>query len=312
MKRPPIIVIQLVHIVGPLKGEIQEFIEPAISIGRHPSCQVRFPADLATVSRKHAEITREGNQFKLIDRSANGTFVNGKQVKEALLKDGDVLEFSRGGPKVSFLTQMKEESYAPPAPPPSKEQPLPSKKEPVIAPPEAIRPAPEKRKAVVSEPVRPSAEPPEEKIAIQIVKAPLTIQYGPTLRTYKQVPVTIGKNPKCDFQVETPSILDRHAQIFFSQNQYWIKDLTGQRSVQINRQPIGLQSPLKPDDELSFTPQGPSFRFLGGGRLAEVAAPPVEEPPGPRSVREDIPQRPTPEAKPSEGLFSKVKKLFES
>jgi len=118
MKRPPIIVIQLVHIVGPLKGEIQEFIEPAISIGRHPSCQVRFPADLATVSRKHAEITREGNQFKVIDHSANGTFVNGKQVKESLLKDGDVLEFSKGGPKVSFLTQMKEESYVPPEPPP--------------------------------------------------------------------------------------------------------------------------------------------------------------------------------------------------
>jgi len=89
MKRPPIIVIQLVHILGPLKGEIQEFIEPPISIGRHPGCHVRFPADLAPVSRKHAEITREGNQFKLIDHSANGTFVNGKQVKEVLLKDGN-------------------------------------------------------------------------------------------------------------------------------------------------------------------------------------------------------------------------------
>jgi pSer/pThr/pTyr-binding forkhead associated (FHA) protein len=312
MKRPPTIVIQLIHILGPLKGEIQEFIEPAISIGRHPSCHVRFPADLAPISRKHAEIIREGNQFKLIDHSANGTFVNGKQVKEALLKDGDVLEFSRGGPKVSFLTQMKEESYVPPEPPPSKEQPITSKKEPFIAQPEAIRPEPEKRKAVKSEPELPSVEPPEEKIAIQIVKAPLTIQYGPTLRSYKQVPVTIGKNPKCDFQVETPSILDRHAQIFFSQNQYWVKDLTGQRSVQINGQPIGLQAPLRPNDELAFTPQGPFFRFLGGGRLAEVAAPSVEEPPGPPSGKEDIPQRPTTEAKTSEGLFSKVKKIFES
>ena len=312
MKRPPIIVIQLVHILGPLKGEIQEFIEPPISIGRHPGCHVRFPADLAPVSRKHAEITREGNQFKLIDHSANGTFVNGKQVKEVLLKGGDVLEFSRGGPKASFLTQMKEESCAPPAPPPSKEQPLTSKKEPVIAPPEVIRPEPEKRKAVKSEPELPSVEPPEEKIAIQIVKAPLIIQYGPTLRSYKQLPVTIGKNPKCDFQVEKPSILDRHAQIFFSQNQYWIKDLTGQRSVQINRQPIGLQSPLKPNDELAFTPQGPFFRFLGEGRLAEVAAPSAEEPPGPPAGEKEVSQRPTPEAKTSEGLFSKVKKIFES
>ena len=312
MKHPPIIVVQLVHILGPLKGEIQEFIEPAISIGRHPSCHLRFPADLAAISRKHAEIIREGNQFKLIDHSANGTFVNGKQVKEVLLKDGDVLEFSKGGPKASFLTQMKEESYVPPEPPPSKEPPITPQKGPAIAQPKVIRPEPEKPKVIVSEPMRPSAEPPEEKIAIQIVKAPLTIQYGPTLRSYKQVPITIGKNPQCDFQVETPGLLDRHAQIFFSQNQYWVKDLTGQRSVQINGQPIGLQAPLKPDDELAFTPQGPFFRFLGGGRLAEVATPPTPEPPGPRSVRKDIPERPTPEAKTSEGLFSKVKKLFES
>lgn len=312
MKHPPIIVIQLVHILGPLKGEIQEFIEPAISIGRNPSCHLRFPADLATISRKHAEIIREGNQFKLIDHSANGTFVNGKQVKEALLKGGDVLEFSKGGPKVSFLRQMKEESYVPPEPSPPKEQPIAPKKEMTVPQPEPIRPEPEKRKPVVPEPLRPIAGPPEEEIVIQIVKAPLTIQYGPTLRTYKQVPVTIGKNPKCDFQVETLSILDRHAQIFFSQNQYWVKDLTGQRSVQINGQSIGLQAPLKSDDELSLTPQGPSFRFLGGGRLAEIAAPPAEEPPGPQPVKAHNPQRPTPEAKPSEGLFSKVKKLFES
>jgi pSer/pThr/pTyr-binding forkhead associated (FHA) protein len=270
MKRPPTIVIQLVHISGPLKGEIQEFTEPAISIGRHAGCHLCFPADLATVSRKHAEIIREGNQFRLIDHSANGTFVNGKQVKEAILREGDVLEFARGGPKVSFLTQMKEEAYVPPPPPHSKEQPITSKKEPGIAQPEAIRPEPEKRKAVKSEPQMPRVEPPEEKIAIQIVKVPLIIQYGATLRSYKQVPVTIGKNPKCEFKVEKPSILDHHAQIFFSQNQYWVKDLTGQGSVQINRQPIGLQAPLKPDDEIALTPQGPVFRFLGEGGLLKL------------------------------------------
>ena len=54
------------------------------------------------MSRKHAEIIREGNRFKLVDLSANGTFVNGKRVKEVYLKDGDVLTFAEGGPKVSF------------------------------------------------------------------------------------------------------------------------------------------------------------------------------------------------------------------
>jgi pSer/pThr/pTyr-binding forkhead associated (FHA) protein len=102
MKTPPVIVMQLVHIFGPLKGEIQEFTDPVISIGRNPGCHLRFPAELTTISRKHAEIVREGNQFRLIDHSANGTFVNGKQVKEAVLRDGDVLELVRGGPRSVF------------------------------------------------------------------------------------------------------------------------------------------------------------------------------------------------------------------
>ncbi len=81
MKKAPTIIMQLVHIQGPMKGQIQEFSEPEISIGRHPSCHVQFPKDLSLISRQHARIVREGNRFKLVDQSANGTFLNGKQVK---------------------------------------------------------------------------------------------------------------------------------------------------------------------------------------------------------------------------------------
>ena len=87
MKRTPVIIVQLVHMQGPLKGEIQELAESQISIGRQPSCHVCFPAKLTIISREHASIVREGNRFKLVDHSANGTFVNGKPVKEVYLKD---------------------------------------------------------------------------------------------------------------------------------------------------------------------------------------------------------------------------------
>ena len=89
----PQISIQLVHIQGPLKGEIQTFDDAEIRIGRHPDCQVRFPKDLVTLSRHHARIVREGNRFKLIDMSTNGSYVNGQRVSEAYLKDGDVITF---------------------------------------------------------------------------------------------------------------------------------------------------------------------------------------------------------------------------
>lgn len=108
MKNRPPIMVQLIHIEGPLKGEIQEFYDSEIYIGRHPSCLVCFPKDQALISRKHARIIREGNRFKLIDQSTNGTFVNGKKVNEIYLRDGDVLAISERGPKMSFLAKFVE------------------------------------------------------------------------------------------------------------------------------------------------------------------------------------------------------------
>jgi len=46
MATTPVIVIQIIHIEGPLKGEIQDLSDSEISIGRHPSCHVQFPQRL--------------------------------------------------------------------------------------------------------------------------------------------------------------------------------------------------------------------------------------------------------------------------
>ncbi len=261
MKRPPDIIVKLIHIKGPTKGNIQEFCEGRISIGRHPSYHLHFPADLEIVSRDHAEIIREGNKFKLTDHSTNGTFVNGKSIKEIYLKNGDVLEFSKGGPKVSFLTEIKEISV-------EREIPLPH-----------FHREESKRRSQPFMGKKPSfaqsAKERAREIVVQKINAPLMIQYGPTLRSFKELPITIGKNPKCEFVLDHPAIFDQQAQIFFSQNQYWIKDLTGQRSVKVNRQPIVYQASLKPNDEVALSPQGPVFSFLGEGRLAEVIKPVV-------------------------------------
>jgi pSer/pThr/pTyr-binding forkhead associated (FHA) protein len=304
MKRPPVIIVQLIHISGPLKGEEQEFSEGVITIGRHPSCDLHFPAELNIISRNHAEIVREGNQFKLIDHSRNGTFVNGKRVKETYLKNGDVLEFAEGGPKVSFLTQMKEAPVEAEIPPPR------PKEEPLREPEKGLPEEPKKEPQYPFEektPVRPAVKEPIE-IPVQKVTVPLIIQYGPTLRSFKELPVTIGKNPKCGFMLDHPAIFDQHAQVFFSQNQYWIKDLTGQKSVLINGQPVVFQSPLKLNDEVALSPQGPFFRFLGEGRLAEVEEPAREE-----QVFHDKEQkarRDIPEEKEHRGLLSRIKKIF--
>jgi pSer/pThr/pTyr-binding forkhead associated (FHA) protein len=266
MKSPPAITVQLVHIQGPHKGNIQEFTQEVISIGRHPDCQLRFPADLTVVSRRHAEIRREGIRFKITDKnSTNGTYVNGKKVNEIYLKDGDVIAFSETGPKVSFLTQLSEAQV----------NGVDMKEN--SAGKAWTQPSRELSEAVVADQPAPKTE----EVPVGNIRVPLVVQYGPTLRSFKELPIVIGKSPKCDLAIAHPALLDRHVQIFYWQDRYWVKDLTGQKLIRINQSPIGVQAPLNTDDDLSLSPQGPTFRFLGEGRLAEVEASAIESGPDP-------------------------------
>lgn len=286
MNGVPVIRVQLVHIQGPLKGQIQEFTQASITIGRHPSCSVQFPTETATISRKHAEIVRVDNRYKVIDQSTNGTFVNGKRVTEAFLKDGDVIMFTEGGPKLSYLATITDEimpvEQVQAAPPVPERKPAPIPEQPVSRPapeqkppPRVEQPAP--RTAPEPPAAKPVFEPPKpaqpQRQAVLKVPAPLVIQYGPQLHSYKELPVTIGKRPDCDFVLVHPAIRDQHAQIFFSQGKYWVKDLTGSGSITINGVPIGFEESLKPQDVLSLAPNGPAFSFLGEGRLAEHEEP---------------------------------------
>jgi pSer/pThr/pTyr-binding forkhead associated (FHA) protein len=137
----------------------------------------------------------------------------------------------------------------------------------------------------------------------------LIIQYGPTLRSFRELPVTIGRSSQCQFVLEHPALAAQQVQILFAQERYWIRDLTGLRSVHINRRPVGDQAPIEANDELALSPQGPYFKFLGGGRLAEVPEPALEESASPRRDEEKAPPPETVDGKPPKGLFSKLRKI---
>jgi pSer/pThr/pTyr-binding forkhead associated (FHA) protein len=60
-------------------------------LGRGSGAEVRF--DDHRVSRDHAILVRHGRYFRLLDnRSANGTYVNGRQVIATNISAGDVIE----------------------------------------------------------------------------------------------------------------------------------------------------------------------------------------------------------------------------
>ena len=198
MKTVPDIVVQIVHIEGPLKGEVQEFSDSEIQIGRNSSCHVIFPKDQMTISRLHATIVREGNRFRIIDKSSNGTLVNGKFVTDQYIKDGDVIFITEQGPKISFLTRKPAEGEI------------------------VQKKAPEPKVAVSPVPLE---KPPagKKEMPVRETSVTLVIQYGTNLHSFKKLPVTVGKSPECNLMIDQPSICGQHAQ-FFS-----VKTNTGSR-----------------------------------------------------------------------------------
>jgi len=86
-------------------GETQKIIIDQIELGRDASCQVRFDESCETVSRKHAAIVREGDNWKLIHLSqSNPTLVNGRPINGTyFLQSGDEIQLSIGGPRMGFI-----------------------------------------------------------------------------------------------------------------------------------------------------------------------------------------------------------------
>jgi predicted component of type VI protein secretion system len=74
-----------------------------VLIGRRTGCQLQIPSSL--VSREHCVITDEAGQVTVQDLgSSNGTFVNGKRVKQKALSSGDTL----GVGPLTFIVQLAD------------------------------------------------------------------------------------------------------------------------------------------------------------------------------------------------------------
>ena len=92
---------RIVVIAGPLEGSVFELGGAELSVGRDSTNRVRLADSL--LSRRHCRVTRSADGFLLTDlESLNGTFVNGRPVREHLLADGDRID--AGESRLIFLT----------------------------------------------------------------------------------------------------------------------------------------------------------------------------------------------------------------
>lgn len=95
-----------------------ELDSDVITIGRHPGSNVVLPS--ASVSAHHATIKRRGDSFYVQDLgTTNGTKLNGVDVEEAKLEEGDRLSFGDVPASVELgEVAAKKKETAPPLPPP--------------------------------------------------------------------------------------------------------------------------------------------------------------------------------------------------
>jgi pSer/pThr/pTyr-binding forkhead associated (FHA) protein len=79
---------------GPGAGSRFLLDEDEIHAGRHPESQIFL--DDVTVSRRHAEFHRSGEEFTVSDAgSLNGTYVNRDRIDKVALKDGDEVQIGK-------------------------------------------------------------------------------------------------------------------------------------------------------------------------------------------------------------------------
>jgi pSer/pThr/pTyr-binding forkhead associated (FHA) protein len=79
---------------GGQAGERFVLREILTRLGRHPASEISL--DDITVSRRHAEINREGHRYVVRDvGSLNGTYVNGERIDEVTLVQGDELQIGK-------------------------------------------------------------------------------------------------------------------------------------------------------------------------------------------------------------------------
>ena len=90
------------QVAGAHTGRVWTFDQAVVRVGRMPDSDVAFDAhaDL-DASGRHLEIVRRGGAWVVRDAgSRNGTYVNGEQIAERLLADGDMIECGFGGPRL--------------------------------------------------------------------------------------------------------------------------------------------------------------------------------------------------------------------
>jgi len=93
---------QLLHLSGPYRGRTVTYAKKNLLLGTVPEADVHFPPG-QQVAERHVglDLAIESNAFALKANDGK-VFVNGQEVRDVILKNGDLLELGVGGPRLRY------------------------------------------------------------------------------------------------------------------------------------------------------------------------------------------------------------------
>ena len=189
------------------------------SLGREPGIEVEINSAAAVVSRRHAEIRRQGENYLLVDLgSSNGTFLNGRRIeKPELLRHNDRIELGPGGPTIL----VHETVYSP-------------EKDTDQAARNQFQPTPGNR------------------AANGVSNTPTASFIERSFGNLSQL--TIGRGDECDIQLDGLLISNQHARVSNTNSRLTIEDLNSTNGTYVNGERISGRKSLLPEDVIQIGP----------------------------------------------------------
>jgi ABC-type multidrug transport system ATPase subunit len=180
-------------------------------IGRGPENSIAIPSQFQSISRQHLEIRRQEQGYILEDLdSRNGVLVNGENVKESRLKDGDLIQIGQEelGQQLRMVFQLGTESEL---------ADLATEALPRIQTPTSL-----------------SSEEPLNLPHLSIRWPNGEINYFPVLKDK----ITIGREANADLRVSEALafVSARQAEILKTGQQFFVRDLNSTNGTYLNSQ----------------------------------------------------------------------------
>jgi ABC transport system ATP-binding/permease protein len=216
-------------------GRLQRFQinRDVMCLGRDAGVEVKIDVDAAMVSRRHAEIRRQNDQFLVVDlNSFNGTFHNNRRITApTLLHDGDQIQLGMGGLVCVFRDPRHLTSTSPQAQPPN-----------------SVSGDPSLPTLVTSGTSSPRLQQPDGNASLELIQ-----KHSLDRKSL----LSVGREPNNDIHLDGLQISNYHARISREQTSAYIEDVRSTNGVYVNGTRIMAKTPVQKQDVVQIGP----FRF---------------------------------------------------